>query len=215
MSKRPPHKKTVSFQDSRSSPAAENAQYNVLFSLKLMPLHLVLMCFSLFSSDLSPSNVVPLLTFYLCLLVGAQLVYSVMFNSSIFETRKAKQRQLKFNVLKEYNLLFIALLICSIGVVPLYVVLVLFGAPFTTFIRETLCLACHMSALSYPLVVSALKIGTQPMLYTYFVAIALGSWLGAIAIPLDWDRPWQNWPLPILGGAYVGAIVGYTLGGFV
>ncbi|KAF4519911.1 hypothetical protein B566_EDAN008287 [Ephemera danica] len=24
----------------------------------------------------------------------------------------------------------------------------------------------------------------------------LGAWLGACFIPLDWDRPWQEWPIP-------------------
>jgi GPI ethanolamine phosphate transferase 2/3 subunit F len=40
------------------------------------------------------------------------------------------------------------------------------------------------------------------------VGTAMGCWTGAIPIALDWDRPWQAWPLtPALG-----ALVGYVLG---
>ena len=29
-----------------------------------------------------------------------------------------------------------------------------------------------------------------------------GAWLGAWVIPLDWDRPWQQWPLPCVLGSF-------------
>lgn len=37
---------------------------------------------------------------------------------------------------------------------------------------------------------------------------ALGAWFGAVPIPLDWDRPWQAFPITILTGAYFGFAVG-------
>jgi len=40
------------------------------------------------------------------------------------------------------------------------------------------------------------------------VGTAVGSWAGAFPIALDWDRPWQAWPLT---PAYA-AILGYILG---
>ncbi|XP_049951817.1 phosphatidylinositol-glycan biosynthesis class F protein [Schistocerca serialis cubense] len=39
----------------------------------------------------------------------------------------------------------------------------------------------------------------------------LGAWLGAFVIPLDWDRPWQEWPIPCC----VGALLGYITGNIV
>lgn len=36
----------------------------------------------------------------------------------------------------------------------------------------------------------------------------LGGWFGAFPIPLDWDRPWQVWPI----SCTIGAIMGYFLG---
>jgi hypothetical protein len=37
---------------------------------------------------------------------------------------------------------------------------------------------------------------------------SLGAWCGAMVIPLDWDRPWQKWPIPCVAGAVVGFGVG-------
>jgi phosphatidylinositol glycan class F len=31
-----------------------------------------------------------------------------------------------------------------------------------------------------------------------------GAWLGAFVIPLDWDRAWQEWPIPCASGAMLG-----------
>ncbi|GMK59358.1 hypothetical protein CspeluHIS016_0703730 [Cutaneotrichosporon spelunceum] len=38
----------------------------------------------------------------------------------------------------------------------------------------------------------------------------LGAWAGAVPLALDWDRPWQSWPLTPL----VGALVGFVAGGY-
>ncbi|KAG2753012.1 PIG-F-domain-containing protein [Suillus brevipes Sb2] len=40
------------------------------------------------------------------------------------------------------------------------------------------------------------------------VATLIGAWLGALPIALDWDRPWQVWPLTPLFGGITGYIVG-------
>ena len=39
---------------------------------------------------------------------------------------------------------------------------------------------------------------------------SLGAWCGAMVIPLDWDRPWQKWPVPCVAGA----VAGFGLGVF-
>jgi len=36
----------------------------------------------------------------------------------------------------------------------------------------------------------------------------VGAWVGAWTIPLDWDRPWQIWPIPCA----LGAVGGYGIG---
>jgi len=104
---------------------------------------------------------------------------------------------------------------------------VLFGAPLTSKQPETLLCAAHISLLS-----------SVPLIYCHGVDTAkwkdiaafnapidevfgaslgtlLGAWIGAIPIPLDWDREWQKWPITIVTGAYIGFAVGKLLGGFV
>jgi phosphatidylinositol glycan class F len=43
----------------------------------------------------------------------------------------------------------------------------------------------------------------------------VGAWLGAVPIPLDWDREWQKWPVTIVAGMYMGWAAGKVLGGWV
>ena len=39
----------------------------------------------------------------------------------------------------------------------------------------------------------------------------VGAWFGAFPIPLDWDRPWQAWPITCVIGAVIGnALVGLS-----
>lgn len=36
---------------------------------------------------------------------------------------------------------------------------------------------------------------------------AVGAWAGCFVLPLDWDRWWQQWPLPCCFGAILGAFI--------
>lgn len=44
------------------------------------------------------------------------------------------------------------------------------------------------------------------------VGTMIGAWCGAVPIPLDWDQPWQQWPLTVVTGAYIGNVVGKLAG---
>ncbi|KAF8468793.1 GPI biosynthesis protein Pig-F [Kalaharituber pfeilii] len=44
------------------------------------------------------------------------------------------------------------------------------------------------------------------------VGAMIGAWCGAVPIPLDWGRPWQEWPITIITGAYLGYAVGKFAG---
>ncbi|KAG2323926.1 hypothetical protein Bca52824_006654 [Brassica carinata] len=39
----------------------------------------------------------------------------------------------------------------------------------------------------------------------------IGGWFGAWPMPLDWERPWQEWPICVCYGAIGGYIVGQIL----
>ncbi|KAF7585844.1 Glycosylphosphatidylinositol (GPI) anchor assembly protein [Aspergillus hancockii] len=106
----------------------------------------------------------------------------------------------------------------------LALLLVLFGAPATTHHAQTILCAAHMALLS-----------ATPLIYVHGVdgavwkevwgaarpgdavwggalGTGVGAWFGAVPIPLDWDRPWQAFPITILVGAYLGYAVGVCLG---
>jgi phosphatidylinositol glycan class F len=50
--------------------------------------------------------------------------------------------------------------------------------------------------------------------YTQSVCALSGAWIGAIVLPLDWDREWQAWPISCVISTYVGHSVG-VMAGFV
>ncbi|KAG8036399.1 hypothetical protein G9C98_003721 [Cotesia typhae] len=104
-----------------------------------------------------------------------------------------------------------------------YAAIVLFGAPLTTHHEETSMLALILTALTF--VPPSLHLGVDNALclltgaqvpsnniiaqamYRNIKCTLVGTWCGAIVIPLDWDRPWQEWPIPCVIGAFVGYIV--------
>ncbi|KNZ61774.1 hypothetical protein VP01_135g10 [Puccinia sorghi] len=62
----------------------------------------------------------------------------------------------------------------------------------------------------------SLSLPLPPLSYVPTIALlfpacgaALGAWLGAIPIPLDWDRPWQAWPITCLLAASTGNAIGH------
>jgi len=110
------------------------------------------------------------------------------------------------------------------GSIVLYLLLVAFGAPVSTHFAETALSAAHLSLLVvFPLV---FRLGVDSEKWREMIAMeavideasagavgaCVGAWLGAIPIPLDWDREWQKWPVTILAGAYGGYLLGNSLG---
>lgn len=43
------------------------------------------------------------------------------------------------------------------------------------------------------------------------VGTCLASWMSSAAFPLDWDRPWQQFPVPVVVGAVLGHCVGTSV----
>ncbi|KAI9035602.1 PIG-F family protein [Aspergillus affinis] len=102
--------------------------------------------------------------------------------------------------------------------------LVLFGAPITTHHLQTLLCAAHMALLTSTGLIYVHGVdgsvwkevwgAARPLDVVWGGALGtgLGAWLGAVPIPLDWDRPWQAYPITILVGAYIGYALGVGLG---
>lgn len=105
-----------------------------------------------------------------------------------------------------------------------HLIAILFGASILEQSEETFCWALLMSLLVVLPACSLLgaQMELVPRIFfsawsdatpeAYFqcsiVFTLIGAWLGAFPIPLDWDRPWQVWPIPCAIGAIVGYIVG-------
>ena len=126
-----------------------------------------------------------------------------------------------------------AFLISLLAAVPVYIALILFGAPIASYASLTFLLALHISIIAtFPLLctyrvaspdfhhcwVNLLTFQVDKFyknqIYMMAVGAMVGCWLGVIPIPLDWDRPWQAWPITLLMGTYVGATVG-NLAGYI
>ncbi|KAK9101735.1 hypothetical protein Sjap_018989 [Stephania japonica] len=47
-------------------------------------------------------------------------------------------------------------------------------------------------------------------------AAVIGAWIGAWPMPLDWERPWQEWPICVTYGATAGYLIGLVVSaGFI
>ncbi|KAJ2893606.1 Glycosylphosphatidylinositol (GPI) anchor assembly protein [Coemansia aciculifera] len=106
--------------------------------------------------------------------------------------------------------------------------LVLFGAPFATQHAETFMAALNMALLGVTPAILTLKPSPEawrraligggnsagaplvPEMWAagLFWSTFIISWTSAYFIPLDWDRPWQKWPIPIVAGAFLGNLIG-------
>ncbi|KAI1140469.1 GPI biosynthesis protein Pig-F [Hypoxylon sp. FL0543] len=121
----------------------------------------------------------------------------------------------------------VALILSAIATLALHAVLVLFGAPFLTHVSHTFLCSTHLAVLGlFPLFYTRgvsnkdwLEIlsARAPLDEAFggLVGAGIGAWLGAVPIPLDWDREWQKWPVTILCGIYAGYLIGKLLGGTV
>ncbi|KAH8847306.1 Glycosylphosphatidylinositol (GPI) anchor assembly protein [Pyricularia oryzae] len=114
----------------------------------------------------------------------------------------------------------LSLLLTLIATPPIHALMVLFGAPFLTHAPHTFLCALNLSLLTlFPLFYTrgaeasawrALAGFTAPIDESVggLVGACFGAWLGAVPIPLDWDRDWQRWPVTVLTGIYVGYAIG-------
>ncbi|KAG8627027.1 hypothetical protein KVT40_004510 [Elsinoe batatas] len=115
----------------------------------------------------------------------------------------------------------------TLGTPLLTLLLLLFGAPFTTHQLHTLLCAAHIALLAAPQLIYVHGVVAEKWLaiaslnepvdevFGASLGAAVGAWVGAVPIPLDWDREWQRWPVTILAGAYAGWAIGRTVGGTV
>ncbi|KAJ2721937.1 hypothetical protein GGI07_003641 [Coemansia sp. Benny D115] len=112
----------------------------------------------------------------------------------------------------------------GLAAVVLGVLFVLFGAPFASQTWETVAAAVNVSLLAVTPAILTLKgdfgswrralLSANPRSVPekwaagIFWSTMVVCWAAAYFIPMDWERPWQKWPIPIVGGAFLGHIIG-------
>jgi GPI ethanolamine phosphate transferase 2/3 subunit F len=104
---------------------------------------------------------------------------------------------------------------------------ILFGAPCLDNVLNTFLCSAHFALLGlFPVFYTraldsdalvALAGASAPLDETFggLAGALLGAWLGAVPIPLDWDREWQKWPVTIVIGMYMGSCLFAKLFGAV
>lgn len=170
----------------------------ILEDFHLIGTHLVWLCVC--SASVTTVSVV------LCLVLGAS------FTSS------------KKNFTHKVMKVFRSCLLFSISCLVFHGIIVLYGAPLLESLLETFLFAVLLSTFTtlrclcllgpslhaWIRVFSkngAMSIWDTSLQITTACSV-FGAWLGAIPIPLDWDRPWQVWPV----SCTLGATIGFTIG---
>lgn len=140
--------------------------------------------------------------------------------SDLYNNKKVITKQKKGIKLNRF---FRCIFIIALMTVLHYIVAVLFGAQLFHVFEETFMFSMMLTTLT--LVPACIHLGLDKIIYilnnimpfegdlmSEFIfqnicAVYIGTWFGAFVIPLDWDRPWQVWPIP----CSLGAIIGYFL----
>uniref|UniRef100_T1JFM6 Phosphatidylinositol-glycan biosynthesis class F protein n=1 Tax=Strigamia maritima TaxID=126957 RepID=T1JFM6_STRMM len=154
----------------------------------------------------------------ICLIIASVQIFLYFIRPNIPKLQNTKTG--KTSIKRKIVLLLQNLMIFTVGVVLYHVFTVLYGAPFVNSAMETFHFSLLITVLTVlPLCLNLgsdlsiwhrvfLGSGRTSMLELYLQRICamtvLGSWIGALVIPLDWDRPWQVWPIPCSIGALIG-----------
>lgn len=125
-------------------------------------------------------------------------------------------KQTKWTVLKALVLIFIS-------IVSFFILAILYGAKAFSEHEQTLMFSIFMTVcttihciinMGYKDFNTMLtkQSNTQELMLNSSQVVAIcsiiGCWSSAIVIPLDWDRWWQQWPIPSI----MGCLLGYNLG---
>lgn len=206
-------RKTVSFSDDNTLTNRGNKKKHVDYdnppvyvrkTLLTIPWHIpVLLYYYIYVSQGYDSSRL------LLALIPAQLAYlGFQFNRSTVYGNKILKLKIPLAAISLCATLLLTL--------PAVLIIILFGAPVTEKWKETWMLALHCCYLAHPAIYQVFNCDFKVGLWKkYFIMIVVGAWASCVVIPLDWDRDWQAWPVPVVVGAYLGAFFGYSLGSYL
>ncbi|KFQ33999.1 Phosphatidylinositol-glycan biosynthesis class F protein [Mesitornis unicolor] len=108
-----------------------------------------------------------------------------------------------------------------------HAIIVLYGAPLIESVTETFLFAVLLSTFTTLQCLCMLGPNIQAWIRVFSkngavsiwesslqittLGSILGAWFGAFPIPLDWDRPWQVWPISCSLGATFGYVAGLII----
>nr|XP_013026544.2 phosphatidylinositol-glycan biosynthesis class F protein isoform X4 [Anser cygnoides] len=108
-----------------------------------------------------------------------------------------------------------------------HAIIVLYGAPLIESVTETFLFAVLLSTFTTLQCLCMLGPNIQAWIRVFSkngatsiwenslqittTCSILGAWFGAFPIPLDWDRPWQVWPISCSLGATFGYMAGLII----
>ncbi|XP_047528707.1 phosphatidylinositol-glycan biosynthesis class F protein [Vanessa atalanta] len=155
--------------------------------------------------------------YVLVLIFVAELIKSFYLNSNNDLQVKKKASKSRVGDIVKSIVFLLGVKFCF------FIGIILFGAPVLEYHEETLILSSLLTLLTvFPLIAhTGVELAVQllfgvktfsrdtiiAMLVNNALLTVCGAWLGAVVIPLDWNTPWQQWPIP----CYLGAIGGYLL----
>ncbi|KAI9105443.1 GPI biosynthesis protein Pig-F [Phlyctochytrium arcticum] len=114
------------------------------------------------------------------------------------------------------------------GTVAIWTLAVLFGAPLFSLVGSTWLASAYIATLVFFPAGALLRSNAEGwvrvlscqrspenamerLIYYSLVASFIGAWFGGFGIPLDWQRDWQTWPIPIIYGSFLGNLAGLGL----
>lgn len=170
--------------------------------------------------------VVIMIQLWYCMSGGldAELIQVFLKRTSKEPSTNGKKRKMDVSITSSFSTALLATILSLIMSVLVFGLLILFGAPASSYVYQTFLCAVHISVLSVQPLVYVYNLDSNtwkdiisaklPLNGVYGASVGawVGAWLGAIPIPLDWDRPWQQWPITILTGSYIGTAVGTLIG---
>lgn len=211
-------------EDSSSAQSLTHLPNKFAFSLCLFKcLTIPSLLYASFSSVLSEDNVlvthsIPVLK---CVVIFNFVSWMSLTLLTWFKTNSTTGKsKIKLGVM-------LKCLICMLLLVlVLHFFIVLFGAALTVDVSETFHLAALAASLGLWPCVFVFGLQWEAWVTSIFVfdntsftgiegcvnlgakGALVGLYLGAIPIPLDWDRPWQTWPTTCVVGTLVGHVIG-------
>ncbi|MBN3320277.1 PIGF protein, partial [Atractosteus spatula] len=135
----------------------------------------------------------------------------------------SKKNTLSYKVSKAFRSCLYFILSCFL----FHTVVVLYGAPLLESALETFSFAVLLSTFTTLRCLCILGPNVQAWIRVFSrdgamsvwdtslqittACSMIGAWLGAFPIPLDWDRPWQVWPVSCTLGATFGFLTGLVV----